>query len=95
MGFSTQAEDNFYPQTQVTGSRLSILLSNPGRWFIRYFIKVGAPEQDKDKYHPDETDRHVNIINTELIIYGSTTGNTESVVDTISTNLSKANYKIQ
>ncbi|WP_320045410.1 DUF4198 domain-containing protein [uncultured Desulfobacter sp.] len=50
MGFSTQAEDNFYPHTQVEGSRVSIPLPNPGRWFIRYFIKVDAPEQDKDKY---------------------------------------------
>ena len=50
MGFSTQAEDNFYPHTEVKGSRVSIPLPNPGRWFIRYFIKVDAPEQDKDKY---------------------------------------------
>ncbi|NDY74133.1 DUF4198 domain-containing protein [Desulfobacter hydrogenophilus] len=50
MGFSTQSEDNFYPQTPVEGSRVSISLPNPGRWFIRYFIKVDAPEQDKDKY---------------------------------------------
>ena len=30
-----------------------------------------------------------------LIIYGSTTGNTESVADTISTDLSNADYKIK
>lgn len=50
MGFSTQAEDNFYPHTQVEGSKVSIPLPNPGRWFIRYFIKTDAPEQDTDKY---------------------------------------------
>ena len=50
MGFSTQAEDNFYPHTPVEGSRVSIALPNSGRWFIRYFIKKDAPEQDKDKY---------------------------------------------
>lgn len=50
MGFSTQAEDNFYPHTESFGPRISIALPNPGRWFIRYFIKVDAPEQDKDKY---------------------------------------------
>ncbi len=50
MGFSTQAEDNFYPHTQVTGSRVSIPLPTPGRWFIRYSIKMDAPDQDKDKY---------------------------------------------
>ena len=32
-------------------------------------------------------------MNTALIIYGSTTGNTESVADIISTDLSKADYK--
>jgi uncharacterized GH25 family protein len=50
MGFSTQAEDNFYPHTHVEGSRVSILLPNPGRWFIRYFVKKDAPAQDRDKY---------------------------------------------
>lgn len=50
MGFSTQAEDNFYPHTQVEGSKFSIGLPNPGRWFIRYFIKKDAPEQDTGKY---------------------------------------------
>ena len=50
MGFSTRAEDNFYPHTKVEGPRISIPLPNPGRWFIRYFIKVDAPKQDKDKY---------------------------------------------
>ena len=50
MGFSTQAEDNFYPHTQVTGPRVSIPLPTPGRWFIRYFIKVDAPQKDQDKY---------------------------------------------
>ena len=34
-------------------------------------------------------------MNTALIIYGSTTGNTESVADTISKDLSNANYKTQ
>ncbi|WP_035240595.1 flavodoxin [Desulfobacter vibrioformis] len=34
-------------------------------------------------------------MSTALIIYGSTTGNTESVADTISTDLSKANYIVK
>lgn len=50
MGFSTLAEDNFYPHTNIKGSKIAIPLPNPGRWFIRYFIKVDAPEQDRDKY---------------------------------------------
>ncbi|MCG8620336.1 MAG: DUF4198 domain-containing protein [Desulfobacterales bacterium] len=50
MGFSTVAEDNFYPKTEVEGSRISVALPDTGRWFIRYFIKKDAPEADKDKY---------------------------------------------
>lgn len=50
LGFSTAAEDNFYPKTRVEGSRLSIPLPNPGRWFVRYSIKIPAPEKDQDKY---------------------------------------------
>jgi len=34
-------------------------------------------------------------MSTALIIYGSTTGNTESVADTISTDLSNANYTVK
>ena len=50
MGFSTVAEDNFYPHTPVEGARVSIPLPNSGRWFIRYSIKKEAPEQDKNRY---------------------------------------------
>lgn len=50
MGYSTLAEDNFYPRTKVTGTRIKIFLPNAGRWFIRYAVKTKAPDQDKDKY---------------------------------------------
>ncbi len=50
LGYSTLAEDNFYPKTQIEGSHLTIPLPNPGRWFIRYFIKIPAPEKERDKY---------------------------------------------
>ena len=50
MGFSTQPEDMFYQRATVKGSRLSIPIAVPGRWFVRYFIKVDAPESEKDKY---------------------------------------------
>jgi uncharacterized GH25 family protein len=50
MGFSTESEDHFHPKTQVTGSRLSIPIPNPGRWFVRYAVTVPAPEKDRDKY---------------------------------------------
>jgi uncharacterized GH25 family protein len=50
MGFSTESEDLFHPRTPVTGSRLSIPLPHPGRWFVRYAVTVPAPEKDRDKY---------------------------------------------
>ncbi|WDP92744.1 MAG: DUF4198 domain-containing protein [Desulfobacter sp.] len=50
LGFSTLAEDNFYPKTPVEGSRLSIPIPHAGRWFVRYFIKKDAPEADRDNY---------------------------------------------
>jgi uncharacterized GH25 family protein len=50
MGFSTESEDHFHPKTPVTGSRLSIPIPNPGRWFVRYAVTVPAPEKDRDKY---------------------------------------------
>jgi len=50
MGFSTESEDHFHPKTPVTGSRLSIPVPHPGRWFVRYAVTVPAPEKDRDKY---------------------------------------------
>lgn len=50
-GFSTVAEDNFYPKTKVSGDTLRIPIPHTGRWYVRYYIKVDAqtPEQ-KEKY---------------------------------------------
>lgn len=49
-GFSTVAEDMFHPKTRVNGSRITIPIPNPGRWFIRYFVKVPAPKEEKEIY---------------------------------------------
>lgn len=49
-GFSTQAEDMFHPRVKIKGSRLTINIPNAGRWFVRYFIKVDAPESESEKY---------------------------------------------
>jgi len=49
-GFSTEAEDMFHPQTPVKGSNISIPIPNSGKWYIRYFVKVPAPEAQKEKY---------------------------------------------
>ncbi len=50
LGFSTVAEDNFYPKTKVVGNRLFIPIPNPGRWFIRYVIKKDAAGDDTKAY---------------------------------------------
>ncbi len=50
MGYSTLAEDMFYPKTTVKGERLSIPIPHPGRWFIRYSVASDAPESEKDMY---------------------------------------------
>jgi uncharacterized GH25 family protein len=49
-GFSTESEDYFFPKTRVSGSKISIPIPNPGRWYIRYSVKIPAPEVEKDKY---------------------------------------------
>ena len=49
-GFSTQAEDFFYARTKVRANRFSIPIPEPGRWFVRYFIKIDAPESEMENY---------------------------------------------
>ena len=48
-GFSTEAEDNFYPKTEIKGSTLKIFIPQPGRWFVRYYIKSAARGVDKER----------------------------------------------
>ena len=49
-GFSTLSEDFFHPRTKTTGSRVSIPVPTAGRWFVRYFIKIDAPESERENY---------------------------------------------
>ncbi|MCK5231614.1 MAG: DUF4198 domain-containing protein [Desulfobulbaceae bacterium] len=49
-GFSTESEDNFYPKTAVSGDTVKIHIPKPGRWFVRYFIKINATGKDLEKY---------------------------------------------
>ena len=44
------AEDNAHPKTEVAGDTLRIPIPNPGRWFVRYFIKIDAQEDDRANY---------------------------------------------
>ncbi|MFP4452017.1 MAG: DUF4198 domain-containing protein [Desulfobacterales bacterium] len=49
-GFSTYAEDNFYPKTSVSGDTLRVSVPRPGRWFVRYSVKADASGADREKY---------------------------------------------
>lgn len=49
-GFSTESEDNFYPKTAVAGDTVRIHIPHPGRWFVRYYIKIDATGNDLKKY---------------------------------------------
>jgi uncharacterized GH25 family protein len=49
-GFSTQAEDNFYPHTPVQGDTVAVFIPRPGRWYLRYFIKIEATGAEKERY---------------------------------------------
>mgnify|MGYP000283004616 CR=1 FL=1 len=50
-GFSTEAENNFYHKTTVSGSKLSVPVPEAGRWFVRYFIKINATGKDAEFYN--------------------------------------------
>ena len=50
-GFSTEAEDNFHPKTQVKGGVFKVRLPNAGRWFVRYWIKVDAEGPEKEEFN--------------------------------------------
>ncbi|PID76580.1 MAG: hypothetical protein CSB24_05905 [Deltaproteobacteria bacterium] len=49
-GFSTEAEDMYYPRAKVKDGKFSVKLDQSGRWFVRFFTKTKAPEEMKDKY---------------------------------------------
>ena len=49
-GFSTQPEDNFHPKTMVSGDTIHVPIPRPGRWFVRYYIKIDAAGEELKKY---------------------------------------------
>lgn len=49
-GYSTEAEDLYFPGHEVTGETLKVSLDHSGKWFIRYYIKTAAPMEKKDEY---------------------------------------------
>ncbi len=50
-GFSTLSEDMFYPKTTVKNGRFAVMIAHPGRWFIRYVVKLDAPESKREEFH--------------------------------------------
>lgn len=50
MGFSTESEDNACPKIDISGGRLRIPIPVPGRWFVRYAIKVDAQGEDQENF---------------------------------------------
>ena len=49
-GFSTEAEDMFFPKTKTSDGKIHLLLKETGRWFVRFFVKTDAAPKDADKY---------------------------------------------
>ena len=50
-GFSTLAEDPYYPTKEISGDTIRMFVPNPGRWFVRYAIKIDAPPEEKESYN--------------------------------------------
>ena len=53
-GFSTESEDFYYSKTQVSGPVIKVFIPRPGRWFLRYFIKIEATGAEKERYSQEK-----------------------------------------
>lgn len=49
-GYSTESEDLYHPGQDVTGDTIKVSLDQPGKWFIRYYIKTDATPDKKGEY---------------------------------------------
>ncbi|MGD9123618.1 MAG: DUF4198 domain-containing protein [Desulfarculaceae bacterium] len=49
-GFSTEFEDYYYAKRGVTGPSFKVVIPRPGRWYLRYFIKIPAKGKDLERY---------------------------------------------
>jgi uncharacterized GH25 family protein len=45
-GFSTEAEDNYIQKTHSAGGKFTLPIDHSGRWFVRYFTKTPAAEEN-------------------------------------------------
>ncbi len=43
-GFSSEAEDLFYPNTTIHDGKIVIPLQHSGRWFVRFYTKTDVPK---------------------------------------------------
>ena len=59
-GYSTEAEDNYYPETTVSGDTFRVPVSHPGSWFVRYSIKIDATGKDTETY--DQTKHTATLV---------------------------------
>jgi len=49
-GYSTESEDLYHSGVDVKGDTIKVALDQPGKWFIRYYIKTDATAEKKDEY---------------------------------------------
>jgi uncharacterized GH25 family protein len=49
-GYSTESEDNAYSKTTVSGDTFRIPIPLPGRWFVRYSIKIDAQDSEQEQF---------------------------------------------
>ena len=49
-GYSTLNEDMFHPKTLAKNGTFSVPLPHAGEWYLRYSIKIPAPESERDNY---------------------------------------------
>lgn len=49
-GFSTESEDMFIQRTATSKGAFTVPIETSGRWFVRFFTKTDAPEEQKENY---------------------------------------------
>lgn len=49
-GYSTQAEDYYFQRSHIKNGRFNFPIEHTGRWFVRFFLKIPAPQGEQGKY---------------------------------------------
>ncbi|THB67430.1 MAG: DUF4198 domain-containing protein [Desulfovibrio sp.] len=50
MGFSVHSEDMYIPRTEVSDGTFRFPVDVAGRWFVRFYTKTEAPEEQRSEY---------------------------------------------